>query len=167
MSFNSVYTHNPSHLGPLPTSIFSRQATTYTSSLSNTSPTTSTSPYYHQIQNPPLTVLEHSHMAQKGNLPTTQWYPGSSSAMSFAPYQTSNGSMHSIVGMDDKKPIYPQHMPGHQGSTLAPTLPPPPNQPVHPSVDISNAANMVNSRAPTRQLTNSKRAAQNGCPTRF
>lgn len=64
--------------------------------------------------------------------------------------------MHSIVGMDDKKPIYPQHMSGHQGSTLAPTLPPPPNHPVD-----MNAANMVASRAPTRQLTNSKRAAQN------
>jgi hypothetical protein len=65
--------------------------------------------------------------------------------------------VHNLVGMDDKKPIYPQHMSGHQGSTLAPTLPPPPNQPVHPSVE----ANMVAPRAPTRQLTNSKRAAQN------
>jgi hypothetical protein len=88
MSFNSVYTHNP-----LPTSIFGRQATTYTSSLSNTSPTTSTSPYYH----PPLVLEHHSHqtMAQKGTLPNTQWYPGSTSAMmssSFAPYQSSNGS---------------------------------------------------------------------------
>jgi len=155
MSFNSVYTHNPSPLGPLPTSIFGRQATTtYTSSLNNTSPTTSTSPYYHQIQNPPLAVLEHhsqQNMAHKG---TTQWYPGSTSAMmssSFAPYQSSNGSMHSIAGMDDKKPIY--SMSGHQGSALAPTLPP-------PNHDI-NAAGMVGSRAPTRQLTNSKRAAQN------
>jgi len=95
-------------------------------------------------------------MAQKGTLPNTQWYPGSTSAMmssSFAPYQSSNGSMHSIVGMDDKKPIY-QHMSGHQGSALAPTLPPPSNQ---PHVDAS----MVASRTPTRQLTNSKRAAQN------
>src|SRR5579871_3293557 len=69
--------------------------------------------------------------------------------------------MHILFGMDEKiqhNPIiYPQHnISGHP----APTLPPPQNQTVHPNVDISNPANMV-ARGPTRQLTNSKRAAQN------
>ncbi|RIA90607.1 hypothetical protein C1645_823140 [Glomus cerebriforme] len=48
-------------------------------------------------------------------------------------------------------------MSAHQTSPLAPSHSPQ----NHPGVDMSNAANMVANRAPTRQLTNSKRAAQN------
>jgi hypothetical protein len=162
MSFNSVYTHNTSPLGHLPTtSIFARQ-NSYTPSINNNpSHSTSTSPYYHHIQPPPLAVLEqqsHQAMSQKGSLPTSQWSDNRLNTIfnpvsSFTPYQPSNGSIHNIVAMDEKiqKPIYPtQHMSAHQ----PPTLPPPQN---HPGVDMNNPGN----RAPTRQLTNSKRAAQN------
>jgi len=165
LSFNSVYTHNTtSTLGPLPpTTIYGRQSTYAPSINNNPSHTTSTSPYYHHIQ--PPTVLEQSHQTMSQKVPSTQtqWadnrinpiYPVSS----FTPYQQqpSNGSIHNIVAMDEKiqKPIYPQHtMATHQ----APTLPPPQS---HPGVDMTNAATMVANRPPTRQLTNSKRAAQN------
>ncbi|GES90356.1 putative transcription factor kapC [Rhizophagus clarus] len=159
MSFGSMYTHNS-----LPPSnpLFGRQSNTYATSINNNpSHTSTTSPYYHHIQPPPLAVIEQSHqtMAQKG---TTQWSDNRLNTMftpvsSFTPYQQSNGSIHNIVAMDEKiqKPLYSQHsMPTHP----APTLPPPQN---HPGVDMTNAATMVANRPPTRQLTNSKRAAQN------
>jgi hypothetical protein len=103
MSFSSVYTHNTSPLGPLPsTSIFGRQSNTYTPSINNNpSHTTSTSPYYHHIQPPPLTaVIEQSHqtMSQKGTIPSSQWSDNRINTMfspvsSFTPYQQpSNGS---------------------------------------------------------------------------
>ncbi|CAB4409278.1 unnamed protein product [Rhizophagus irregularis] len=165
--FSSVYTHNTSSLGPLPSSnstIYGRQ-NPYASSINNNpSHNTSTSPYYHHIQPPPLTtVIEQSHqsMSQKATIPSTQWTDNRINAMypvsSFSPYQPSNGSIHNIVAMDEKiqKPIYPQHT---MGTHQAPTLPPPQS---HPGVDMTNAASMVANRPPTRQLTNSKRAAQN------
>ncbi|RIA90608.1 hypothetical protein C1645_823141 [Glomus cerebriforme] len=100
--FNSVYAHNhPSTLALPTTSIFTRQAsTTSYNPLNTSSHTTSTSPYYHHIQPPPLAVLEHqSHqtMSQKGNLPTSQWSPDNRMNMfnpgssPFTPYQSSNG----------------------------------------------------------------------------
>lgn len=106
-------------------------------------------------------------MSQK-NLPTSQWstsqmfnpVPTSNTIMSssFAPYQSNVHNMMEDSKIQKQQPIYPQHsMSGHQSQAMAPTLPPPQNSPVHP-VDMSN---VVAARAPTRQLTNSKRAAQN------
>jgi len=164
MSFSSVYTHNTtSPLGPLPpTTIYGRQST-YAPSINNSSHT-STSPYYHHIQPPAVIEQSHQTMSQKGTIPSSQnqWTdnrmnPIFNPVSPFSPYQQpSNGSIHSLV-MDEKiqKPIYPQHtMATHQ----PPTLPPPQS---HPGVDMTNAATMVTNRPPTRQLTNSKRAAQN------
>ncbi|CAI2168753.1 11031_t:CDS:2 [Funneliformis geosporum] len=171
MALNSMYTHTnlTPPLVPLSTSIYSSRPTTaYTSSINNSS---STSPYYHQIQ-PPVLDQQSQAMAQppiQKNLSASQWFnPTSMLPSSFSPYQPSNGPMQNIVGIEDNKPtqiqkqLYSQHnLSGHQS---APTLPPPQNQNVsnvHHGVDMSNSANMVSGRGSARNVTNSKRAAQN------